>query len=127
MRPVEHRISFTVYYEDTDSLGVVYYANYFKFFERGRSEMLGASGRSVAELNADGILVVVHSASATFKKPLTLGDRFEVVTAFSLPSPYRGRFTQRVECRGELHVEGVVDTVCLDSSQNLIKYPKVFD
>ncbi|MBK7720851.1 MAG: YbgC/FadM family acyl-CoA thioesterase [Austwickia sp.] len=123
---MEHRISYTVYYEDTDSLGVVYYANYFKFFERGRSELLGASGRSVAELNAQGILVVVHSASATFKKPLTLGDRFDVVTQFSLPSPYRGRFTQRIECGGELYVDGVIDTVSLDRQQNLIEFPALF-
>jgi acyl-CoA thioester hydrolase len=57
---VQHRVSFKVYYEDTDSLGVVYYANYFKFMERGRSEFLGAYGRSVAEWNADGVLLVVH-------------------------------------------------------------------
>lgn len=124
---MEHRISYTVYYEDTDSLGVVYYANYFKFFERGRTELLGAYGRSVAGLNASGILVVVHSASATFKKPLTLGDRFEVVTEFSLPSPYRGRFTQRILRGGELCVDGVVDAVSLDRQQNLIEFPMLFD
>lgn len=124
---MEHRISYTVYYEDTDCLGVVYYANYFKFFERGRTELLGAYGTSVAELNAGGVLVVVHSASATFKKPLTLGDRFEVVTEFSLPSPYRGRFTQRILCDGEVYVDGVVDTVSLDTRQNLIEFPKFLE
>lgn len=123
---MEHRISYTVYYEDTDCLGVVYYANYFKFFERGRSELLGSYGTSVAKLNADGVLVVVHSVNATFKKPLTLGDRFDVVSQFSLPSPYRGRFTQRIECNGEVYVEGVVDTVSIDRAQNLIEFPKLF-
>ena len=49
---MEQRVSFKVYYEDTDSLGVVYYANYFKFMERGRSEFLTAQGRSVADWNA---------------------------------------------------------------------------
>lgn len=127
MEHVEHRITYTVYYEDTDSLGVVYYANYFKFFERGRTELLGAHGRSVAELNAGGVLVVVHSVNATFKKPLTLGDRFEVVTQFSLPSPYRGRFTQRIVRDGEVYVDGIVDTVSLDRQQNLIEFPKLFD
>ena len=45
----EHRVAYKVYYEDTDSLGVVYYANYLKFLERGRSEFLGSRGRPIQE------------------------------------------------------------------------------
>lgn len=123
---MEHRMSYRVYYEDTDSLGVVYYANYFKFFERGRTELLGAYGRSVAELNAEGKLLVVHTATATFKKPATLGDQVDVVTEFSQPSSLRGRFTQRIERGGELLVDGVIDVVCLDPNANLVEFPPLF-
>ncbi len=122
---MEQRVSFKVYYEDTDSLGVVYYANYFKFIERGRSEYFSATGRSVADWNAAGFLLVVHSVQATFKKPAVLGDVVDIVTTFTLPSVYRGRFAQRVERKGELLVDAIVDVVCLDRDQNLIEFPSV--
>ncbi|MGB2700787.1 MAG: hotdog domain-containing protein, partial [Candidatus Phosphoribacter baldrii] len=104
---MQQSVSFKVYYEDTDSLGVVYYANYFKFMERGRSEFLTHQGRSVADWNADGFLLVVHSVQATFKKPAVLGDVVDIVTTFTVPSVYRGRFAQRVERAGELLVDGI--------------------
>lgn len=120
---MEQRISCKVYYEDTDSLGVVYYANYFKFIERGRSEYLSGRGKSIAAWNAAGYLVVVHSLTAAFKRPAVLADTVEVVTTFSLPSVYRGRFHQRVERAGELLFEAQVDVVCLNRDQQLIEFP----
>lgn len=118
-----HTVSYRVYYEDTDSLGVVYYANYFKFFERGRSEYFRALGHNIADLNARGIAVVVHSVSATFRKPAALGDVIDVVSDFAVTSPYRGRFSQRVERAGELLVDGVVDIVALADGTRLIELP----
>jgi tol-pal system-associated acyl-CoA thioesterase len=120
---MEHRVSFKVYYEDTDSLGVVYYANYFKFMERGRSELIGAYGPGVAHWNASGYALVVHSVTATFRRPGTLGDIVDVVSSFSLPSVYRGRFAQRIERAGELLVDANVDVVCLDDKGNLVEFP----
>lgn len=118
-------MSYKVYYEDTDSLGVVYYANYFKFMERGRSEYVGAHGQSVADWNAAGVLIVVHSVAATFKKAAVLGDIIDVVSSFSVASAYRGRFTQRLvrQGTGELVVDATVDVVCLDGDQNLVELP----
>ena len=120
---MQQSVSFKVYYEDTDSLGVVYYANYFKYFERGRTESIEAAGRGIAEWNRHGYLFVVHSVQATFKKPAVLGDVVDIVTTFTVPSVYRGRFAQRVERAGELLVDGIVDVVCLDADQNLIEFP----
>ncbi len=118
-----HRVSYRVYYEDTDSLGVVYYANYFKFFERGRTEYLAAHGQDVAELNRAGVLVVVHSLTATFRKSARLGEMLDVVTGFEVKSPFRGRFAQRIERDGELVVEASVDVACLNPEQRLIELP----
>ena len=116
-------MSYRIYYEDTDALGVVYYANYFKYFERGRTEAIEASGHSIAEWNRDGYLFVVHSVAATYKRPAMLGDRIDVVSSFTVVSPYRGRFAQRVERGGDVLVEGTVDCVCLDAQQNLREFP----
>ncbi|HMT90067.1 MAG TPA: hypothetical protein PKC73_10560, partial [Dermatophilaceae bacterium] len=70
-----------------------------------------------------GYLFVVHSVQATFKRPAVLGDRIEVATSFSVVSPYRGRFLQRVERNSEVLVEGTVDCVCLDDNQQLREFP----
>lgn len=122
---MEHRVSYKIYYEDTDSLGVVYYANYLKYLERGRSEFVGAQGRPIQEWNRDGFYFVVYALSMKFKKSAGLGDMVEVVSRFALTSAYRGRFSQRIECRGETLVEAEVDIVCVDGRQQLREFPKL--
>ncbi len=119
----EHRVAFKVYYEDTDSLGVVYYANYFRFLERGRSECLEASGQGVAQLNATGVMVVVHSLEAAFRSPARLGEVLDVVTAPVLESPYRLRFYQRLERGADLVLTARIDAACLDADGRLIPVP----
>jgi acyl-CoA thioester hydrolase len=70
-----------VYYEDTDSGGVVYYANYFKFAERARTEMMRSLGVESQKLMADeGIALAVRHCEADFKKPARLDDLLTVST-----------------------------------------------
>ncbi len=116
-------MSFKVYYEDTDSLGVVYYANYFHFLERGRTEYLQASGQGVAQLNASGVLIVVHSLEAKFRQPARLGDVLEVVSQAVLESAYRLRFSQRLERAGQVVLTATIDCACLDAAGGLIAVP----
>ena len=118
-----HRVAHRSYYEDTAALGFVYSANSFKDCGRGRRGSVGAAGRSSADWSRHGYLFVVHSVQATFKRPAVLGDRIEVATSFSVVSPYRGRFLQRVERDSEVLVEGTVDCVCLDDNQQLREFP----
>ncbi|MDT8281902.1 MAG: tol-pal system-associated acyl-CoA thioesterase [Gammaproteobacteria bacterium] len=75
-----------VYYEDTDSGGVVYYANYLKFMERARTELLRSLGYQQDQLQQEqGIIFAVHSASIKYKKPARFNDELNVITAiFSL-------------------------------------------
>jgi acyl-CoA thioester hydrolase len=119
----EHRVAYKVYYEDTDSLGVVYYANYLKFLERGRTEFVGARSRPIQEWNRDGFYFVVYELSMKFKRSARLGDTLDVVSSFRLDSAYRGRFSQRLECEGVLHVQAEVDVVCIDAQQQLREFP----
>lgn len=70
-----------VYYEDTDSGGVVYYANYFKFAERARTEMMRSLGVESQQLMADeGIALAVRHCEADFRKPARLDDLLTVST-----------------------------------------------
>ena len=73
-----------VYYEDTDSGGVVYYANYLKFMERARTEMLRSYGFEQDQLiETQGIIFAVHSLSVQYKKPAVFNDELMVKTTIS--------------------------------------------
>ncbi len=75
----EFRWPVRVYYEDTDSGGVVYYANYLRFMERARTEWLRDLGFEQDRLRAElGILFAVRSASLEFLSPARFNDRLEV-------------------------------------------------
>ncbi len=78
---VSHSHSFRVYYDDTDAGGIVYYANYFKFAERARTEWLRSLGFESARLRAqNNILIVVKKASADYLAPARLDDAVVVET-----------------------------------------------
>ena len=70
-----------VYYEDTDAGGVVYYANYLKFFERARTEMLRSLGFEQDSLMAEqNIIFVVRSVNVDYLKPARFNEAVEVRT-----------------------------------------------
>ncbi|MEM9045725.1 MAG: tol-pal system-associated acyl-CoA thioesterase [Pseudomonadota bacterium] len=82
MKP--HLFPCKVYYEDTDLQGIVYYANYFKFIERGRTEALSAIGiDQMALMQLHGVMFVVRRVEADYHKPARFGDDLDVRTEIS--------------------------------------------
>jgi acyl-CoA thioester hydrolase len=75
-----HRFDLRVYYEDTDLAGIVYYANYLKFIERGRSEMLRGLGVDQTALQAAGLVFAVRQMAADWLAPARLDDLLSVET-----------------------------------------------
>ena len=69
-----------VYYEDTDLAGIVYYANYLKFIERARSEMLKNANVNQIDLIKSGYFFVVRSLKADYLKPAYFEDSLKVIT-----------------------------------------------
>lgn len=70
-----HRFDMKVYYEDTDAAGIVYYANYLKFAERARTEILREAGISQQKIAAaDGIAFPVRAVSVEYLRPAKLDD-----------------------------------------------------
>ena len=70
-----------IYYEDTDSGGVVYYANYLKFLERARSETLySLDFTNSGLLENHGILLIVKSCNIEYKKPAKFEDKLEIIS-----------------------------------------------
>lgn len=103
-----HTIDIRIYYEDTDCGGVVYYANYLKYFERARTHYLESRGVSVAEQLQQGIqFVVVHAeldcrAPARYGETLTIETHLAELTRASLTFSHvvRERRSQRVVVEG---------------------------
>ena len=77
----EHRFALTVYFEDTDTAGVVYYANYLRFMERARSDMIRAVGIDQGEvLRSGGGAYYVADVHIRYLKPARLGDDLLVLS-----------------------------------------------
>jgi acyl-CoA thioester hydrolase len=76
-----HTMALRVYYEDTDASGIVYYANYLKFAERGRTELMRELGFAHSGIIADsGVVFTVRRLSADYLLPARLDDRLSVAT-----------------------------------------------
>lgn len=104
-----------IYYEDTDAGGVVYYANYFKFMERARTEWLRSLGFDQREL-ADGLRLafVVTEAHARYLKPARLNDDLAVGVTVEAARGARMHFRQEIRRGGELLCAGEIGAACID-------------
>lgn len=128
MQTKEHVMEFRVYMEDTDAQGIVYYANYLRFFERGRSEMIETLGIPMTQAAQPDCRLVIYEARIKFRRPAALGDRIEVVTSMLPASEYRLTFKQQIRRRGEEDplVGGEIDIVAIDEKGNLKELPAAF-
>jgi acyl-CoA thioester hydrolase len=76
-----HRFPLRVYYEDTDAAGIVYYANYLRYAERARTEMLRGTGFASSKLMAEnGLALGVRRCNVDYRRPARLDDELEVET-----------------------------------------------
>lgn len=115
-----------VYYEDTDHSGVVYHANYLKYFERAREHLLGIK-ELVHLFENSGIGFVVYKAELTYKKGAQFGDNVRIETTVEQESPFRLTFRQiaKLDCDDSVLVDGLIELVCVDRHRNLIKLPDI--
>ena len=105
-----------VYYEDTDTGGIVYYANYLKFFERARTEWLRGFGLSQAKLaQEEGLIFVVRRASLDFVRPARLDDMLEVtVEPLKLARVYVLQLAQEARRGAQVLARAEIQVACLN-------------
>jgi acyl-CoA thioester hydrolase len=109
------RLPVRIYYEDTDAGGVVYYANYLKYLERGRTEFIRALGVEQRELAREsGLAFAVRSLSAEFLKPAVLDDELVVTTAVETLGRAQVGFAQTITRGEETLLTAKVRVACLD-------------
>ena len=115
-----------IYYEDTDSGGVVYYANYLKFFERARSEAIYSMKLSnKILLNNYGILIIVKSCNIKYIRPAKLEDKLKIksiVKSITKTSFIMNQFIYREK---ELITEADIHLVSVDQSGKPKKIPEI--
>ena len=122
------KFNFTVkvYYEDTDTGGVVYYANYLKFLERARSEAIYSLGFSNSELLKNhNTLLVVKSCNIEYKKPAFFEDRLDIISEVISFTKTSFLMKQNIFKNNELITEAEVHLVSVDKNGKPIKFPDV--
>jgi acyl-CoA thioester hydrolase len=114
-----------VYYEDTDCGGVVYYANYLKYFERARTHYLETRGLSVATLLQEGTEFRVSRAELAYRSPATYGETLVVETTVSADRRISLTFSHLIRERttGRMVVEGSATLVAVDTKGKIKRLP----
>ena len=119
-----HEHPVRVYYEDTDLAGIVYYANYLKFIERGRSEWIAALGVDQMEVRARlGVVFAVRRVEADYLRPARFGDDLVVTTRLAAVTGARILLEQDVLRGAELLFAAQVTLVCLGDDGAAARVP----
>lgn len=113
-----------IYYEDTDHSGVVYHANFLKYFERAREHVIGSD--ELAKLwDEQGLGFAVYKADLTFKDGVQFAEICDIRTQFELDGAYRTRWRQEVwrPQAKRAAVIAEIEMVCMDKNKRLQAIP----
>ena len=112
----EHLLPVRIYYEDTDFTGVVYHANYLRYFERGRSDFLRIAGVSHQALleTPDPAAFTVTKIEVEFRRPARIDDALLVRTTYDRVKGPRLLISQRIVRGDELIATAQVEAACID-------------
>ena len=115
LNPFSH--SLRVYWEDTDAGGVVFYANYLKFFERARTEWLRALGLGQQRLRDDtGAIFIVTDTALHYLAPARLDDVLDITVTTTKQGRASMALAQQAWCGATLLCEGQIRIACVDAA-----------
>ena len=120
-----HEVRYRVHYEDTDMAGVVYYANYLKFIERGRSEALREAGVDQRAMRDAGVVFVVKSLKADYHAPGRYDDMLTVHTNLIELKRASATLAQSVTCDGVKLFEAEVRIACMSTAGKPVRLPEI--
>ena len=115
---------FNVYYEDTDASGRVYHANYLKFLERSRTDLIYQTNYTHEELlKKFDLIFVVKECSISFKKPAFFEDLIKVTSEIDHLSRVKIKFNQKIYRKSDLLVEAEVLVIPVNKLGKITKLP----
>jgi acyl-CoA thioester hydrolase len=111
----DFEIALRIYWEDTDAGGVVFYANYLKFFERARTEWLRALGHSQEQLRLqESAMFVVSDTTMRYRRPARLDDLLKITVKLTEIRRASITLAQQAWRGDELLTEGTIRIVCVE-------------
>jgi acyl-CoA thioester hydrolase len=113
-----------IYYHDTDCGGVVYYANYLKYFEEGRTEYMRERGFELKDLADKGFLFVVKKVNIEYKAPARYADTLEITTVITQVRNVSLEFLQEVKREDKILVAATTVLVCIDTNFRPVPIPQ---
>ena len=123
---MDHKYKFRTYYEDTDAAGVIFYANYFKFTERARTELIYERLKlKHHELKEKfDVIFVVKSLSSKYIAPAKFEDQLVVISKIIEKSPVRLLLEQNIERTNKLIFMSTIELVVVSSKGKITKLPE---
>jgi acyl-CoA thioester hydrolase len=119
-----HVLPLRVYYEDTDAQGIVYYANWMRFLERGRTELLRLLGLQHSALREEkGLNWVVRRCTIDYLRPARLDDCIEIVTSCGVLRGASLEMIQEARRGGELLVHAELLVACMGEDGRPVRLP----
>ena len=123
MTDATHTWPLRVFYEDTDMAGIVYYANYLRYIERARSDIVELLGVDQRAMREEDIVFVVTRVEADYLGSARFGDRLEVRTTHYAKGAVRWVFDQDVYLGEQLIFRAVVTAVCMTTAGKPTRLP----
>ena len=123
---MDHKYKFRTYYEDTDAAGVIFYANYFKFIERARTELIYERLKlKHLELKEKfDVIFVVKSLSSKYIAPAKFEDQLVVISKILEKSPVRLVLEQNIERTNKLIFMSTIELAVVSSKGKITKLPE---
>ena len=122
------RTQYRVIYGDTDAGGVVYNANFLRFFEIGRTEMMRSWALSYSEMEKQGMILPVTESYLRYKAPARYDDLITIATSLTELKKVSCRFNYRITCmradREQLLVKGFTNHACINRRGKLMPFPE---
>ena len=116
MTAVDFEFTLRVYWEDTDAGGVVFYANYLKFFERARTEWLRSLGHGQERMRIDGgAMFVVSDTSMRYRRPARLDDLLRITVRLARVTRTSITLDQQAWRDDEMLTEGSIRIACVEA------------
>lgn len=120
----EHEIEIRVRYSETDAMGYLHHANYFAYFEMGRTELLRASGGNYRQMEEQGEFMVVVSLECKYRKPARYDDVLTLRTRVARVTPAKIEHTYSVLRGDELLTEARSVLACVDRNGAVQRIPE---
>ncbi len=120
----EHDLEIRVRYQETDAMGVLHHANYFTYFEMGRTELLRSNGKSYRDLEDGGLLMVIVKIGCNYRRPARYDDVLRLHTTTMRVTAAKIEHEYQLFRGEELLCEGHSTLACVDREGRVQRVPE---